>query len=232
MSLAQPSSPKDQAKAFHGRYMGGSELAAREVVTAWGRARWPQARMVTELTVDRGTSRADVAFIGTDHLAVVEVKSSVDNTSRVLHQLGHFQLSSPEVWLAFHTAHLVDAHRIKSIMPSIGLLALEYTEPGASRWSTPKILPAEQRTATIIAEAVPFKPDPECLLSVLWVEELAEEAGRMRVMNVGKKRPSHGKLVKALMGLSVEEQTKSVCRQLRARDAMWKADPPIREALQ
>jgi hypothetical protein len=52
------------------------------------------------------------------------------------------------------------------------------------------------------------------------------EAVRHRVWQ-GKYGTS-AKLVSALLKLSHHEQVAAVCRQLRGRDALWRADPPIR----
>jgi hypothetical protein len=57
--------------------------------------------------------------------------------------------------------------------------------------------------------------------------ELYAEAVRFRVC--GAKAPTHAKLVSYLERLTPKEQLAAVCRQLRARSALWRADPPIRE---
>jgi hypothetical protein len=81
-------------------YRSDNELKIREAVEAWGRPRWPNARVVHELVMGRGAVRADVAFITPNHIAVVEIKSDRDDTDRLLHQAGMFRAAVPELWIA------------------------------------------------------------------------------------------------------------------------------------
>ena len=86
-------------------YRSDNELKMREAVEAWGRPRWPNARVVHELVMGRGAVRADVAFITPNHIAVVEIKSDRDDTDRLLHQAGMFRAAVPELWIAsLHSA--------------------------------------------------------------------------------------------------------------------------------
>jgi hypothetical protein len=81
-------------------YRSDNELKIREAVEAWGRPRWPNARVVHELVMGRGAVRADVAFITPNHIAMVEIKSDRDDTDRLLHQAGMFRAAVPELWIA------------------------------------------------------------------------------------------------------------------------------------
>jgi hypothetical protein len=37
----------------------------------------------------------------------------------------------------------------------------------------------------------------------------------------------HARLVEAMLRLGPAERLAAVCRQMRARDALWRADPPV-----
>jgi hypothetical protein len=79
-----------------------------------------------------------------------------------------------------------------------------------------------------MAEPLDFRPEPEAMLSLLWVGELAEEVQRFRLG--GTDKAPHRVLVARMLRLTAAEQLAAVCRQLRARDAVWRADPPINDA--
>ena len=57
------------------------ELEIRAAVETWGRAKWPGSRVVHELVT--GSCRIDMAFIQSDHIAGVEIKSSRDRLARL-----------------------------------------------------------------------------------------------------------------------------------------------------
>ena len=220
MTLIHPSGPQDQPRsAVMKSYRSDAELRMRVEIEAWGRARWPEARVVHELVVDRGAARADMAFIGTDHFVAVEIKSAHDYTDRLMMQAATFRLMAPELWLAVAPCHMRDTEMVRYLLPSIGLLRVQVEPPDR---------PAEM---DVDAEAVRFEPHPAAMLSVLWVAELLAEARRFRVVTDNRKKPpSHAWLVGAMTRLmSSGEQMQAVCRQLRARNAMWRADPPIIE---
>jgi hypothetical protein len=199
-------------------YRSEDELLMRDAVERWGRKRWPLARVVHELVMDRGTVRADVAFVSPAHLAVVEIKSQFDDTSRLLHQVGMFRLATPEVWIAAPHRHIEDAKLIRYLMPSIGIAL-------SDRDRLHGALP-DDFELDAVHEHEPFQPWPEACLALLWVEELRWEAEAARLVQ-GKGRHTHGSLLKALGTLRWPEQLAAVCRQLRGRPAFWKADPPI-----
>jgi hypothetical protein len=59
------------------------------------RQRLPDARVVHELVMGAREVRADVVAIAPNHIAAVEVKGAYDNVSRLMHQVGMFQLCVP-----------------------------------------------------------------------------------------------------------------------------------------
>lgn len=104
MTLVQPTSRLLSA-SYVGRRVSNEEEQIREMVDAWGRERWSDARLVHELTVGRGSARCDMAFIQPHHFATIEVKSGYDTLERLIHQAGVFRLVSPETWIIVATKH-------------------------------------------------------------------------------------------------------------------------------
>lgn len=199
----------------------GAELAMRDAVERWGRAKWPEARVVHELVMDRGTVRADIAFVSPMHIAVVEIKSEHDDTSRLLHQCGMFRLAVPELWIAMTHRHAGDAKLIRHLMPSIGTCLSDRDRqigPAPDHFDLDEVEPAAL-----------FVPWPAATLSLLWASELDAEARRSSLVQGRGSRPqSHASLITKMLRLTWDEQIVAVCRQLRAREAFWRADPPIR----
>lgn len=203
------------------RPVSWAEEAMRNGVEAFYRERFPGARIVHELVMDRGKVRADVCAIGTGHLVAAEIKSGYDAIDRLITQAALFRLACPELWLFVDDRHARDAEIIHYLMPTIGFatcgeieLRKASKEGRAPVWS-------------IRREARLFRPDPEALLSLLWVGELTEEAVAARIVTPAKRPLSHGSLVKRISEvMSNAEMLVLVCRQLRMRTAQWRADPP------
>lgn len=219
--LIQETTRMSNASRFVGRRVSDDETAIRDAVEAWGRTRWPGSRVCHELVVGRGQNRADIAFIQTGHFATIEIKSQWDNTERLINQVAMFRLSSPETWVVFDGKHRRDADLIRYLIPSIGLAEAVLGPAIEDRI-------AGTRTIRVIAEPSEFAAEPEAMLSLLWVAELHAEALVRRVWTA--KPGTHAAMTRALLLLTYPEQVASVCRQLRRRDAVWRADPPIVEA--
>lgn len=180
------------------------ELAMREAVAAWGRARWPSARVVHELVCRE--CRIDMAFISANHLAGIEIKSSKDKLDRLEKQLFTFTRYLPEVWLA--------------IEPKWG----EDAPYGSPR------LTVDLATNKIEVWGQWYKPDRSItaqMLHLLWRDELAAIAGRKRIDQ--SKRATIGFLLPLLARkLTGDEIVEEVCRELRGRAAFAaESDPPI-----
>lgn len=210
--------PLDQPNAAHRRtFRSEEELKMRDLIEAWGRNRWPGRRVVHELVMGRGENRADVVFIGTEGFSVVEIKSSFDTSSRMLAQVAMFCAASQEVWLYCDGKFTNDVKLVRHLLPRVGHLHSQ-----RDSWNAPLGDPE------IIHEAKPRVPFSEALLSLLWVAELTAEARRASVWQGNPSRPpTHAALVRAMLKLTAGEQMAAVCRQLRARDALWRADPPV-----
>lgn len=202
-------------------YAAQSELALREAVETFCRERWAEARVVHELVMSEGKVRADIVAIGTDHIAAFEVKGSYDDVTRLMHQVGMFQLCVPEVWMICAENHSHDAKLIRHLLPSVGLMVATGMDRGF-RWGQgdgPVVIEIE-------AEPSPRPVVSEMMLQLLWATELEAICARL-VLSV-RKRSTRPQMIKALIGIDdPEELQRQTCIALRGRDALWRADDPI-----
>jgi len=201
-------------------YAARSELALREALEAFCRNRWHDARIVHEIVMGEGKVRADVAAIGLAHIAAFEVKGAYDDTTRLIHQIGMFQLCVPEVWMVVAENHCDDAKLVRHLLPSVGLLVGSGMDRDYGRKSEKPL------ELTVIAEAVPRAVVPEMAARILWADEVRKaltDAGSP----VGAKTTRTAAL-KALLDLASPAELQTlICKQLRAREAMWRADPAV-----
>jgi hypothetical protein len=223
MKGSEPSFMTAEEAAQRKGYAALSELELRNGLEGVLRDRHPDARVVHELVMGAREVRADVVAIGTGHIAAVEVKGAYDNVSRLMHQVGMFQLCVPEVWICCAKEHAEDARLIRHLLPSVGLIVGTNLDKHYHRGgkTEPVILEIE-------AEPVPRDVVPEMMLEMLWAEELRNACHSLRIsVTSNTTRP---KCIAAILDQAGPEQIISAtCRQLRARDAMWRADQPIYE---
>lgn len=224
MALLKKSEPSmmtaEQAAQRRG-YASQSELALRGMLEAFCRERWPGARVVHELVMGGRQVRADVVAIDESHIAAFEVKGSYDDTTRLLHQVGMFQLCVPEVWMVVAENHDGDAKLIRHLLPSIGLI----TAIGMDR-HYPFGRDGDRIEFTVSAEPAPRAVVPEMMLEMLWHDELfvcCRDLGR----DVGR-RATRGAMIKRLLDAAEpDELQRQTCAALRGRDALWRADAPV-----
>lgn len=196
-----------------------SELALRNALEAFCRGRWSDARVVHELVMGAKTVRADVVAIDVAHIAAFEVKGAYDDTTRLLHQVGMYQLCVPEVWMVVHERHADDAALIRHLMPSVGLLVGHglFRDYENTR---------EPLTLEVAAEGSPRPVVPKMMLEMLWAEELRSACTRLRI--AAGSRSTRPWMISALLEkCSIDELQGAVCAELRSRDALWRADPPV-----
>ena len=224
MALVKRSEPSFMTAAKAAQrvgYAAQSELALREALESFCRDRWPDARIVHELVMGEGKVRADVVAIDTTHIAAFEVKGSYDDTTRLLHQVGMFQLCVPEVWMVVAENHEYDASLIMHLLPSVGLIVAKGMDRGY-RWGQGKD-PVE---ITVTAEPEPRAVVIEMMLNVLWANELRAICGRLNIACNARTTRAHA--IKGLAAhVSVDELKRECCAELRARDALWRADAPM-----
>ncbi len=222
MALLRPNEPSfmtaEQAAQRVG-FRANAELALRNAMEGFARARWPQARICHEMMMGERKVRADVVAIDPAHIAAFEVKGDYDNTTRLLHQVGMYQLCVPEVWIVVPVGHVEDARLIRHLIPSIGLLV----GAGQSKRHSYEF-DGKDFGLVVEAEPGPFKVVPEMMLEMLWRNELAGICGRTRCYAVSAKstRPA---MIKALLELPFDELQRETCTELRSREALWRADP-------
>ncbi|WP_336801682.1 hypothetical protein [Kaistia sp. MMO-174] len=196
----------------------------RDLIEAWGRRRWPGARVVHELVV--ADCRIDMAFISADHLAGVEIKSSRDVMTRLDRQIETFREHLPEVWLAYAPrwlpvlgydggnrrlgsgiGHIIVSDAVDEMIPF----------SATSRRGYPR--------KAVIDEMITSK-----MLNLLWRDEafaIAQRTGAVKVNSRSSLQAMKPALARALTGGQI---VREVCRSLRDRDAFWKADQPMGEA--
>lgn len=188
----------------------------RDLVVAWGRRRWPGARMVHELTI--GECRVDVAFIDTHHVAGVEIKSSLDNLDRLSKQVDVFRRGLPEFWLA--------------LAPKwVDVIEKDYH---AGAWSTDKIIVDGEVREPWGGTASVDRRVTVPLLDLLWRDELAAIARRKRLLQVASGITVGGLAALLARRLTGDEIVAEACAELRARSggrmgpAFAGGDPPVK----
>lgn len=227
MAIKRPNEPAfmtaEQGATRRG-YAGRSELALRNSLEAFCRGRWPEARICHEMVMGEGRVRADVVAIDHLHIAAFEVKGEYDDTTRLLHQVGMYQLCVPEVWMVVPVGrHAEDARILRHLLPSIGLLV----GAGQSQ-ANHYVFDGKDFDLVVEAEPAPRIVHPEMMLEMLWAAELRGVCDRLRI--VVSKRPTRPEMIKRLLELPLETLQQQVCIGLRSRDALWRADPPIAAA--
>lgn len=201
--------------------VSAEEAQMREAVIAWGRDRWPGARVMHELAV--GGARIDLAFVLPDHLIGVEIKSSKDVLDRLDRQLRFFTGSFPELWVAFAprwAEHFgTKRHDIGQLIVENGSISLDISvvpPPAHSpnlAWKNPARI-----------DKVMTSP----LLHLLHVPELVALAAKHHVPH---KRRIYGCHLLPILArkLTGDQIVEGVCDQMRRRCTGWAADAPVQE---
>ena len=220
---SKPSHMTAKQAAQRGSFALWSELSMREKIEEFSRERVPGCRVVHELVIGEGKTRADIAAIGTDHIAAFELKGAGDSTVRLLHQIGVFQLGVPEVWMCVTSKQYEDAELVRYLMPSVGLIRFDnvsHNNWGREPENTEAVM-------EIVHKPKPFQPHPEVMLRILWRDELAWACNHSRCFSA-KSNSTRPTMVRAMLdALEPDEILRLVCAALRGRDALWRADAPI-----
>jgi hypothetical protein len=185
------------------------ELAMRDHVEAWGRARWEDARVFHELVI--GECRLDVAFIRPKDLIGVEIKSSKDVLTRLEKQKQIFSQSLPEFWLA---------------------IAPKWKDSPDKPYFRNEIVVGENGVEPALYGGwQPFRNSVvySGMLELLWADEARAIAARKGCLS-GKYTPRHAVIPELALRLTGAEILEEVCRELRGRPTKFKADAPIRDA--
>jgi hypothetical protein len=199
------------------------ELALRNAMEDLLRGRRPGARICHEMVMGAREVRADVVAIDTDHIVAVEVKGEGDDVSRLLHQVGLYQLCVPEVWMVISADKKDSGRLVKYLMPSVGLIVGHNLVP---EWRIQR-QPAHIRLE-IEAEPVPRPPHPRLMLEMMWAEELATICSRTGALGIRSRLPRRAFMIDALIeNVQPVDILRECCTELRARHALWRADAPI-----
>ena len=191
------------------------EFEMRRVIDAWGRARWPDARVVHELVVN-SERRIDMAFIGSDYLVGVEIKSSRDVMDRLKDQMTVFRRHLPLVIVAVAPKWEKEMHHLSYSDNFVVDPAADVPVRGHSYYRQN------------LSVTVP-------LLSLLWAQELRNIVVRLAIPSSTKATMVHNiaAIAQHATGAQIVHE---VCTELRARDAFPKnkthppSDPPIGRA--
>ena len=146
-----------------------------------------------------------MAFVCRDHLVGVEIKSSRDTLDRLKKQRDVFERHIPEVWLA-----VAPCWADKDGLGARGVVI--EVEP-------------ERRVTKTWSWRGPNLACTAPMLDLLWRDELAAVAARKR-LDYTRRAPIGTLLPLLARKLTGDEIVIEVCRELRSRDAFWKADPP------
>jgi hypothetical protein len=169
------------------------------------------------MVMGEGRVRADLVAVGLDHVVAFEIKGEYDDTTRLLHQVGMYQLCVPEVWIVVPVGrHAEDARMLKHLLPCLGLLVGTGTSD-----SNYYEFDGKDFLLTVEAEPSPFAPLPAMALQMLWRDELFRVCDRTRTA----RGSSRAKMITKLLDLPFDLIQREICTELRAREALWRADP-------
>ena len=191
------------------------EFEMRRAIDAWGRHRWPSARVVHELVVN-SERRIDMAFIGPDYLVGVEIKSSKDTLDRLDDQMKVFRRHLPLVILAVAPKWRVGLH-----ISGVDVFEVDPTAEAPVK--------GHSYYRQDLSVTVP-------LLSLLWAQELRNAAFRLGI-NSSAKASMVQNIAAIAQNATGKEIIREVCAELRSRDAFPKnkahpaSDAPIGSAV-
>jgi hypothetical protein len=196
------------------------EWEIRDAVVARFRELWPDARIIHEMNVEHGSSRADVVAVQPDRLWICEVKSERDKLNRLPGQIKDFGPACHGLIVAAH-------ERWTKTNGASSLLSL--ATAGCHRFDTWAYPEPERRYGRDWGR--PYRnvvPWPHKMLTLLWADELRAIASKHRVACKGR-TPAHELVVSLSRLLTGAEIEKAVCGMLRLRTFV-EADAPIEVA--
>ncbi|WP_011580544.1 MULTISPECIES: hypothetical protein [Chelativorans] len=201
-----------------------SEWEIRDAVVKRFRELWPDARIIHEMNVEHGSSRADVVAVQPDRIWICEIKSERDKLDRLAGQIKDF---GP-------TCHglIVAAHEKWTKSPG-----MEPTKYGMRQIPSPlRAATAESRRFTIWeypTSGTWWQPGVSIpwfhrMLLLLWTDELRFVASRHGI-SCSNRTPAYKLAPEMSRLMTGREIERAVCRMLRARE-FAEADPAIVEA--
>ena len=212
------------------RNRSSEELQMRDIVAARLRELWPDARIIHELPLRYSQNRIDVAAVTPDALAVVEIKSSKDDTSRLRAQLRGFEPISTYMICAVAPSHWAPAtQEVKALKG--GGTQYRYTPCETKRIIQDEVgyrcgvwlvSPGEPIVLEHDHYPARHKACVSRLLDLLHVSELVAIADRHKIQTA--KRPNHLDLTNLLNDHLTGATARRECyAALRSRNAFDKA---------
>lgn len=187
----------------------------RDAVVAWGRPRWPDARVMFELSC--GDRRIDVLFVRPMDLIGVEIKAGSDTLSRLEGQARAYNNWFPEWWLAIapRWSEAIKAEGLRRQLHRAGVITID----SAGTLTQPEMA---RRDELVIMRTLEW----------LWAGECRLIAERTDVWPGARRyKTPRGKLQPMLARLLTgNEIMREVCRELRARPlglVGGGSDPPV-----
>lgn len=214
-----------------------AEVEIRDAVVARFRELWPDARIIHEMNVEHGNSRADVVAVQPNRLWIAEIKSERDKLDRLAGQVADFGPCCHGMLIAAHEKWTRKGPTEEIHKPATKRFSacVQYrTEPsklqkalaGCRRvevWSYPE--PPTRygsRDWRAPSDVVPWY---HRMLMLLWADELRDVAVAHRVSH-DKRTPAYKLaplLSRQMTGTEIEA---AVCKTLRSRP-FAEADPPV-----
>ncbi len=217
-----------------------AEWEIRDAVVARFRELWPNARIIHEMNVEHGSSRADVVAVQPERLWICEIKSERDKLDRLAGQIKDFGPACHGLIIAAHEKwtrreQVVVPERItRSGLRTGGYMTegeslLDKAAGNTSRYETWTFPEPEQRY--VRDWSAPYEhrvPWYHRMLLLLWSDELRIVAATHGIS--GTSRTPGYKLARELSAqLSGREIERAVCKMLRLR-SFTEADAPIEVA--
>lgn len=207
-----------------------AEVEIRDAVVKRFRELWPDARIIHEMNVEHGSSRADVVAVQPDRLWICEIKSERDKLDRLAGQIADFGpcchgmiVAANEKWTKSPGMESVKHGVIRQI-PSPLTVALAGSRRCYDIWSYP-----EPNSSSRWREwSAPYRsevPWYHRMLMLLWADEIRAVASDHSI-SCDRRAPAYKiapMLSRMMTGAEIE---KAVCKYLRARTFV-EADPPI-----
>lgn len=202
------------------------EQEIRDAIVAQLRKTFPSGRIIHELNVDGGETRADVACVTTDTLVLCEIKSEKDTLKRLLKQVSSFSQVAHYMAVVAHSKWITNNDRNDDDIRNV----LKNTTVPYVLWKYPRLnlAPFGQREWWDFDKRQ--RPWTARMLNLLWCEEL-RDACRTSNIKVSKTTTSERciKLLTETLPAPVIE--KLVCSALRQR-TFAEADPALPDLLE
>lgn len=207
-----------------------AEERIRAKAEAYLRANYADARIIHELVLDQGGCRIDIAAVGIDYIAVVEVKSEKDVLTRLPDQVRAAVKVSNRVTICVAEKKAAGVKAMAEQYLDEKIVTRQGPNGEARSWHYAKnpvyvreidrkcFVMVEQPDGELRGESMGYFRDwilnPQDLLAMLWADELRAVCYDL---GVGPKSTRTNCIKLACDMLSGREVRRRVCRELRSR---------------